>query len=70
MGRVFANGQVDQGSIAGGVIRKKKEKKKKRKVFNASLLNTQHYKAVYNQKVKWNNPGKGVLSSPTSRCRS
>ena len=37
-------------------------------VFDSTLLNTQHYKVTI--KGMWNNPGKGVASSPTPRCRS
>ena len=32
-------------------------------VLYATLLNTQHYKVRI--KVKWSNPGKGVVLSPT-----
>ena len=39
MVRVFANGQVDQGSIPGQVI-----PKTQKMVLDASLLNTQHNK--------------------------
>ena len=35
-------------------------------VFDTSLLNTQQYKVHI--KVKWSNPGKGVVPSPTPRC--
>ena len=37
-------------------------------VLDTSLLNTQHYKAV--SRVKWNNPGKGLVTSPTPQCSS
>ena len=36
---------------------------KKKMVLDASLLNTQHYKAQ--NKGKWRYPGKGVAPSPT-----
>ena len=39
MSRVFANGPGDQGSILGPVI-----PKTQKMVFEAALLNTQHYK--------------------------
>ena len=39
VGRVFANSPGDRGSIPGRVI-----PKTKKKVLDASLLNTQHYK--------------------------
>ena len=37
-------------------------------VLDTSLLNTQHYKVL--SRVKWSNPGKGVVPSPTHRCSS
>ena len=37
-------------------------------VLDATLLNTQHYKVRI--KVKWSNPGKGVVLSPTFWCSS
>ena len=57
MVRVFANDQVDMGSIAGQVI-----PKTQKLVLDASLLNIQHYKVRI--KGKWSTPGKGVLLSP------
>ena len=60
---VFANDPRDQGSIQGQVI-----PKTQKMVFDASLLNTYHYKVWI--KGKWSNPGKGVTPSPTSRCSS
>ena len=36
-------------------------------VLNTSLLNIQQYNV---SKVKWSNPGKGVVPSPTPWCRS
>ena len=56
---MFANCPGDKGSILGRVI-----PKTEKMVFDAALLNTQLYK------VKWNNPGNGVASSPTPRCSS
>ena len=35
-------------------------------VLDTALLNTQHCKV----RIKWSNPGKGVASSHTHRCRS
>ena len=46
MVRVFANGTGDMGSIPGSHIKDQKKKKKK-KVLDAFLLNTQHYKGMY-----------------------
>ena len=42
MGRVFANGPGDRGSIPGQVI-----PKTLKMVLDTSLLNTQHYKLMY-----------------------
>ena len=57
------NGLRDQSSIPGRVISKTQNM-----VFNASLLNTQHYKVHI--KGKWSNPVKGVMPSPTHQCNS
>ena len=49
MVRIFANGLGERGSVPGWIIpktQKKKKKKKKKKVFDASLLNTQHYRVT------------------------
>ena len=61
MVRVFANGSGDSGSIPGRVI-----PKTLKMILDATLLNTQHYKV----RVKWSNPGKGVVPSPTPWCSS
>ena len=61
--REFANGSGGRGSIPGRVI-----PKTQKLVLDATLLNTQHYKARI--KVKWCNPGKGVTPSPTPWCSS
>ena len=58
MVREFANGSGDRGSIPGQVI-----PKTLKMVLDASLLNTQHYKVWIG--VKWSNPGKGVVPSPS-----
>ena len=58
MVRMFINGLGDQHSISGQVI-----PKTQKMVPDASLLNTQHYKACI--KGKCSNPGKGVASFPT-----
>ena len=50
----FANGLGDLGSIPGRVI-----PKTQKMVLDATLLNTQHYNIRI--KVKWSNPGKGVI---------
>ena len=46
MSRVFVNGPGDQGSIPGQVI-----PKTQKMVFDATLLNTQHYKVRIRGKV-------------------
>ena len=53
VGRVFANGLGDLGSIPGRVI-----PKTLKMVLVTSLLNTQQYIS----RVKWSNPGKGVVA--------
>ena len=60
MSRVFANGSGDQGSIPGRVI----PKTQKKMVFDAALLSTPQCKV----RVKWSNPGNGVIPSPTPQC--
>ena len=57
--RVFTNGPGDLGSIPGRVI-----PKTKKKVLDASLLNTQHYKVRIKGKVE------GVAPSHTPWCSS
>ena len=52
MGRVFANGPRDRGSIPGRVI-----PKTQKMVLDAALLSTQYYEI----RVKWSNPGNGVI---------
>ena len=47
MGSVFANGLGDRGSIPGRVI-----PKTQKMVFDAALLDTQHYKIRINGKVE------------------
>ena len=64
VGRVFANGLAELGSIPGCII-----PKNLKMLLDTSLLNTQQYK-VHIKWVKWSNPGKGVASSPTHRCSS
>ena len=54
MGRVFANGPGDWGSILGWVLQKTHKM-----AIDASLLNTQHYKVYI--KGKWSNQGLGVM---------
>ena len=58
--RVFTNGPGDLGSIPGRVI-----PNTEKMVFDAALLNTQHYKV----RIK-GNPVKGVALSPTHWCSS
>ena len=57
VGRVFASGPGDLGSIPGPVI-----PKTLKMVLDMSLLNTQQYKVRIKGKVS--NPGKGVVPSP------
>ena len=47
VGRVFANGQGDRGSIPGRFI-----PKTQKMVLDSSFLNTQHYKVSIKVKVK------------------
>ena len=54
MVRVFANGPGDLGSVPGRVI-----PKNQKMVLDATLLKTQYY--MVRIKVKWKNPGKGVV---------
>ena len=61
VGRVFAIGPGDLGSISGRII-----PKTLKMVLDASLLTTQQYKVRIKGKVE--NPGKGVAPSPTPRC--
>ena len=61
--RVSANGPGDRILIPYRAI-----SKTQKIMFDASLLNNQYYKAQI--KGKWNNPGKGIVPSPTPRCGS
>ena len=63
MVREFFSGPGNWSSISGQVI-----PKTQKTVLDATLLNTQHYQ-VWNT-GKWNNPGKGVIPSPTLWCSS
>ena len=63
VGRVFANGPGDLGSILGRVI-----PKTLKMVLDTSLLNTQQYKVRIKGKVEQSR--KGVAPSPTPRCSS
>ena len=56
VGRVFANGLGDLGSIPGCVM-----PKTLKMVLDAFLLNTQQYKVQ--SRVKWSNPEKRVAPS-------
>ena len=53
VGKVFANGPVNWGSIPGWII-----PETQKMVLDAALLNTQHYKVQI--RVKWSSPGKGL----------
>ena len=56
----------DLVSISGQAI-----PKTQKMVLDAALLNTQHYKGKVEQsRVKWSNPGNGVVPFPTPRCSS
>ena len=63
VGRVFANGPGDLGSIPGRVI-----PKTLKMVLDTSLLNTQQYKVGIDGKVEQSR--EGVAPSPTPRCSS
>ena len=60
---VVLNGSRDLGSIQGRVI-----PKLKKRILDASLFNTQHYKVHIDGKL--NNPRKGVALSTTPRYSS
>ena len=63
VGRVFANGSGDLGSIPGRVI-----PKTFKMVLDTYCLTLSNKR--YISSVKWSNPGKGVVPSPTPRCSS
>ena len=62
VGRVFANGPGDRGSIPGRVI--PKTKKKWYLIPPCLKLSIIRYVS----RVKWSNLGKGVAPSPTPQC--
>ena len=64
VGRVFANGSGDWGSIPGRVI----AKTFKKWYLIPPCLTPSNIRYV--SRVKWSNPWKGVSSSPTHRCSS
>ena len=64
VGRVFANGPGDWCSIPGQVI--PKTLKKWYLIPPCLTLNNIRYVS----RIKWSNPGKGVVPSPTPQCRS
>ena len=64
VGRVFANGPGDRGSIPGRVI--PKTLKKWYLIPPCLTLSIIRYVS----RVKWSNPGKGVVPSPTLWCSS
>ena len=51
MGRVFANGPGDWGSVPGRVIPQKSQTQKM--ILDDALLNTQHYKVMIKGQVEW-----------------
>ena len=57
MGRMFANGPGDLGSIPGRVI-----PKAQKMVIDAALLNTQHYKGGIKGKVEQSRERSSVLT--------
>ena len=61
VGRVFANGPEDRGSIPSWVI-----PKTLKTVFDTSLLSI----ISYVSRVKWHNPGEEVAPSLTPQCSS
>ena len=63
VGRVFASGPGDLGSIPGCVI-----PKTLKMVLDTSLLTLSNIRYV--SRVKWSNPRKGVAPSLTPRCSS
>ena len=63
VGRLFANGLGDLGSIPGRVI-----PKTQKMVIDASFLNSHHYKVRIKGKVELSR--KGVVPSPRLRCSS
>ena len=63
MGRVFANGPGDMGSITSHVI-----PKTLKMLLDTSLLKPSIN--PYVSRIKWSNPGKGVAPSPTHQCSS
>ena len=63
VGREFANGSGDRGSIPGRVIPNTLIM-----VLDTSLLNTQQYKV--RSRVKWSNQEKGVAPCSTPCCSS
>ena len=63
MGKVFANGSGDIGSVSGRVI-----PKTFKMVLDTSLHNTQHFKVL--SRVKWGNLGRRVAPSSTPQCSS
>ena len=56
LGRVFSNSTGDRGSIPGWV-----RPKTQKKVLDATLLNTQHYKVRIKGKVKQSREWSGAL---------
>ena len=63
VGRVFTNGPGDLGSIPSHVI-----PKTLKMVLDAPCLTLSII--MYGSRVKWSNPGKGVVPSPTPWCSS
>ena len=63
VGRVFANGPGDRGSIPSRII-----PNTLRKMVHDTALTLSNIRYV--SRVKWSNPGKGVAPSPTPLCSS
>ena len=62
---MFANGPRDLGSIPGRII-----PKNQKMVFDASLLNTQHYNVWIKDKVEQSREMNYALPFPTPWCSS
>ena len=67
MGRVFANGTGDLGSVPGRILQKTLKMVPSLKMIPSCLTLSN---IRYESRVKWSNPGKGVSSFSTPRCSS
>ena len=62
-GRMFTDGPGDRDSVPGRVIPKTQKWYVIPPYLTLSCI-------MYESRVKWSNPGKGVAPSPTPRCSS